>query len=594
MVLISGLLIVAGVTLGIWALLQIPALASASTAPTNRATSAVTQSAAGETIVRRDATAPSAEPAVVQYSRIANVATPAANVVTAPRASALPVGLTVAVPVDVPRAALISIGEVILPDEESIAVTRSTDEAPVRFDFDATSGQPVYNVTFAAAGPFNTIFPETTWDAVVESWAGDATTFTVISVLSNTIPALEQVLGAAGATVQAQKTITDVLDATWSTEGALALVPFDQLTPRLAVYTIDGQTPIENANKFDPDAYPFVATLYAHLQEPNRRERQQIEALIAALPPGNRDPAKLTTLTMTGVTAMVRMMANEMEQRGAAWPAEVVGPELSTADITHISNEVPFVEDCEPDLREDNFNFCSPPGYLEALRRSGVDIIGLTGNHQNDFGRQAAYKSLDFYEKENLPVYGGGRDISAANQPLYIEHNGNRLAFLGANSYGPEMAWAESDYPGSARFDLNILSATIRSIKRKNLADVVLVELQYQESYGVEPLIDQRNDFNALVRAGADIVTGVQSHVPQAMEFTDGKLILYGLGNLYFDQMYQQNTRENLVVKHTFYDGRHISTQVETTLLYDFGQPQWMSPDERESLLSRVFNASYW
>jgi poly-gamma-glutamate capsule biosynthesis protein CapA/YwtB (metallophosphatase superfamily) len=52
-----------------------------------------------------------------------------------------------------------------------------------------------------------------------------------------------------------------------------------------------------------------------------------------------------------------------------------------------------------------------------------------------------------------------------------------------------------------------------------------------------KPLYDQR-DFNALVRAGADIVTGVQSHVPQGMEFTDGRLVLYGLGNLFFDQMF--------------------------------------------------------
>jgi len=47
-------------------------------------------------------------------------------------------------------------------------------------------------------------------------------------------------------------------------------------------------------------------------------------------------------------------------------------------------------------------------------------------------------------------------------------------------------------------------------------------------------------------------------------------------------------------VKHSFYAGRHIGTQVLTTLLYDYGQPRWIDGDERESLLNRVFNASYW
>ena len=148
--------------------------------------------------------------------------------------------------------------------------------------------------------------------------------------------------------------------------------------------------------------------------------------------------------------------------------------------------------------------------------------------------------------------------------------------------------------PGAAPFDLAILSATIRAIKQQNRADLVFVELQYQESYDVQPLVDQRLDFNALVRAGADVVTGVQSHVPQAIEFTEGNLVLFGLGNLYFDQMGAQATREGMVVKHTLYAGRHLSTQILTTLLYDYGQPRWSTPEQRAALLERVFGASFW
>jgi poly-gamma-glutamate synthesis protein (capsule biosynthesis protein) len=291
---------------------------------------------------------------------------------------------------------------------------------------------------------------------------------------------------------------------------------------------------------------------------------------------------------------MCRQMAAQMDRFGAAWPAEVVGPELAAADSTHISNEVPFVPGCKPNTDPDNFNFCSRPEYMATLKASGVDVIGLTGNHQNDFGRDNALVSLDLYEKAKLPLYGGGRDKEAAFKPLIITHNGNRIAFLGANSYGPSMAWATDAQPGAAQFDLAIMSAEIRSLKADNLADVVLPELQYQESYDTQPLADQRDDFNALVRAGADIVTGVQSHVPQGMEFTDGKLVLYGLGNLYFDQMWSQATRENMIVKHTIYDGRHISTQILTTLLYDYGQPRWTTAAQRASMLKRVFGASYW
>ena len=117
-----------------------------------------------------------------------------------------------------------------------------------------------------------------------------------------------------------------------------------------------------------------------------------------------RLPQQLTVLAMTGVTAMVRMTADQMDRLGAAWPAEVVGPELASADITAISNEVPFVPGCETNTSPDNLVFCSKPEYMETLTASGADIIGLTGNHQNDYGRSDALTSLEIYAEAGLPA----------------------------------------------------------------------------------------------------------------------------------------------------------------------------------------------
>lgn len=479
-------------------------------------------------------------------------------------------------------------------------MTAPADSATVnvRFAFEGQKADVVYAYTFAAATRFDTIDTTITWPALQAAWRGNSDRFSAVAVLTNTLPALTHLLGKAGDTVVGFATEAEVVAAAWANSAdsppALVLLPFDRLEPRLAVLSIDGQNPVENANKFDPAAYPLVATLYAENLGKTPAEQAAVQALLAALPAGNRDPKQLTVIAMTGVTAMVRLTAEQMDQRGVDWLAEVVGPELASADITAISNEVPFVPGCETNTDMGNLTFCSKPEYMAALHACGVDIIGLTGNHQNDYGRDDAVLSLDIYDEAKLPVYGGGRNKTEAFAPLYLEHNGNRLAFLGANSYGPTFAWATDTQPGSAQFDLNIMSATIRSIKEQDRANIVLAELQYQESYDVIPLIDQRDNFNALVRAGADIVTGVQSHVPQAMEFTDGKLVLYGLGNLFFDQMWSQATREGMIVKHTIYNNRHLSTQVLTTLLYDYGQPRWTTDAERTAILQRVYGASYW
>lgn len=461
-------------------------------------------------------------------------------------------------------------------------------------DWEPEGGEAVYDQVFAAARRFDTVDPATSLIDLTAAWT-DGESGPVV-VLTRTLPALTQLLGAPGLSVSGRESITEVVETAWGEDGALVLLPFEDLVPSLVVLAVDGQNPVDNANKFDVDAYGLIAQVFLHVQPGVDANQLALFTKKLAQTTGgtNRDAAQLTVLAMTGVTAMTRQTAYQMELYGSEWPAEVVGPELAAADITHISNEVPFVAGCKVNLAEDNFNFCSKPSYLDSLTLSGVDIIGLTGNHQNDFGYEAALDSLAFYEENGLPVYGGGIDKTAAFAPYYRTANGTRFAFLGANMYGPNFAWATDDHPGSAEYDLGILSATIRSIREQDLADVVLVELQWQESYDVSPLVDQRDNFLALSQAGADIVTGVQSHVPQAFEFEDGRLIAYGLGNLFFDQMWTQATREGMVLKHTFYEGRHLSTQILTTLLFEHGQPHWSTPAQRTSMLDRVFGASYW
>jgi len=90
------------------------------------------------------------------------------------------------------------------------------------------------------------------------------------------------------------------------------------------------------------------------------------------------------------------------------------------------------------------------------------------------------------------------------------------------------------------------------------------------------------------------IVSGSQAHRPQGFEFFRGGLIHYGLGNLFFDQMWSEPTRQELIDRHVFYDGRYISTEILTAYLEDYAQPRPMTADERAELLSEIFSASRW
>lgn len=572
-------MILGGVILGIWAVTRwdrtIP--------PTEQAASISAETAATPL--------PTTDPPTQAAQDTPTAAPTAAPMATSTPASPLVVAAEEAVPVELRQV----LAQVVLSYTEMITTEANAGPLGLRIDTNADGGEAIYRSVFAVATRFDTINVDIAAQSVQALWQGEPTPdgYTQMAVLSDTLPSLIALLGAPGATVTGYADRDALTNALWTDRATLSILPFDLLIPELVVLRVDGQTPVENDNLFDLSTYPFTLPIYAHKEDRAADADFVLAEIENVIGRSNRHSDHLTVIAMTGVTAMVRLTAQQMDLYGPLWVAEYISDTLAAADLTIVSNEVPFVPGCTTNIAADNLTFCSPPEYMAALEAVGVDLIGLTGNHQNDYGRDDALLSLQIYADAGLPIYGAGLNKEEAFKPLYLEHNGNRLAFLGANSYGPPFAWATDTGPGSAEFDLNIMSATIRNIKERDLAEVVLAELQYQESYDVVPLFDQRDNFRALSRTGADIVTGVQSHVPQAIEFEEGSLILYGLGNLFFDQM-QGATREGMIVKHTIYEGRHLSTQILTTLIYDYGQPRWTTLEERAQILDRVFGASYW
>src|SRR4030095_6229468 len=104
----------------------------------------------------------------------------------------------------------------------------------------------------------------------------------------------------------------------------------------------------------------------------------------------NYDSSKLTTVILTGVTALVRATAFKMEQKGITYPGEKIRDLLRDADIAHISNEIPFLTGCPyPNPNSARLVFCSDSKYMGLLTDVGVDVVELTGNHFADYGKAA-------------------------------------------------------------------------------------------------------------------------------------------------------------------------------------------------------------
>ena len=361
----------------------------------------------------------------------------------------------------------------------------------------------------------------------------------------------------------------DILQIAGQDENTFALLPFEELSkswqPRPDMGYLGGGEIVRFTLRGDPEA---IAALEQH-------EDFQIPAT-------NFERKNLASVILTGTTALTRGTGILMDEKGSLYPAAKIGDLLKSADITHISNEIAFDPDCE--LEGSGTKFCSKPQYFDLLKAIGTDVIELTGNHELDYGTQPFLYSLDLYTKNGIPYYGGGRDPAEADQPLKVEINGNRIAFLGCNAVGPDEDLAQEGSPGSNPCDTELLRKSIQELRNEGYNPIVT--FQHMEVCQAEPVGPQRGDFQRAADAGAVIVSGSQGHCPQVMEFYGDVVIHYGLGNLFFDQM-DKIERMAFVDRYWFYDNRLIGVEPIPIIRDDAAQPRQMTVEEARWFLKR-------
>jgi hypothetical protein len=450
--------------------------------------------------------------------------------------------------------------------------------------------RPISTWIYALVAPFPTVVDGVSIMDIHKAWSGQGgSPFSGRPLLvdQNTLEVFTALWGipAPGAT---QSLPADQLtDAAWAARPAWGIVPWEEIGPRWKVLEIDGQSPLRK--EFDAGVYPLAVPVSCLGDAELCR---QIGG--SSLPPINRDPAKLTTVVLTGVTALVRATAAMMESRGILYPAQDIGPLLQAADLTHISNEIPFWMNCPPpDPNPGMMRFCSDPRYIDLLEYIGTDIVELTGNHVLDYGSDALLYTLDLYRQRGWRYYAGGDTLASARAPLLVEHNGNRLAFIGCNKPGYSSEWATDTTPGAAPCDFEYLRKEIARLRSENYLPIMT--FQYIEYYQYRPTPEQIQDFHKASDAGAVIVSGSQAHQPQTFEFSGGAFIHYGLGNLFFDQYgLEKETELAFIDRHIFYQGRYLGVELITIRFVDSARPRFMTAEERSSFLATVFSLSGW
>ena len=467
----------------------------------------------------------------------------------------------------------------------------SKEEALLSLTIDTE--EPLSTWIYALAAPFATVTDDVSTESLVAFWKGNAVFPASALVMP---PAIFDSLKARfGSPLGDARPLAeeDLLTFCQSHQNAWAILPFEKLEPQWKVISLDGNSPIHK--DFTSENYPLIVQIGwdEGMRPLTETETKLAEEAIQSIPTTNRQADRLTTVILTGVTAMTRATGKEMELYGVLSPAVSIGELMREADIAHVSNEVPFATNCPPPQwqQEIDLVFCSDDKYIDLMREIGTDVVELTGDHFSDYGPEAMYHTLEMYKKEGWSYYGGGKDISEAKQPLKITHNGNKIAFLGCNAKAPGYATASETNPGALHCDMDEIVEQIKTLKDEGYQ--VIFTFQHQEIYRWNPTEQMIADFHRVADAGAAIVSGSQAHQPHLVEFYGNSLIHYGLGNLFFDQLgWSEDTDKAFLDRHIFYDGKYLGVELITVQFFNWSTPTLMTPEARAVMLQRLFTES--
>ncbi|MBQ8996503.1 CapA family protein [Candidatus Saccharibacteria bacterium] len=337
--------------------------------------------------------------------------------------------------------------------------------------------------------------------------------------------------------------------------------------------------------------------IFKYLRIDGETEEDLALARNLILPTLDEFPTKDTTLSLaqTGVTALSRGINTRMNAVGTGtYFTENIGEFLSSFDLTHTSNESSFTDYAT------SANICSDWRFVDTLTAIGLDIVELTGNHNQDCGDQAALDTLDKYDELGIKTVGGGRTATEAAEPLRITDKAAGVTML---AYNQSTGGATlDDSPGANQYYPAQAAEDIAAAKARG--DVVIVDMQYYEcneyassyedttcDYAYSSAGDQVGVFRSLIDNGADVVIGTAAHQTQTYEKYGNGEIYYGLGNLFFDQSWWPGTTRSLGLVHYIWNGKLLQTRKFGTVYDNTYQTRLMNAEELARFINRLNEA---
>jgi len=237
------------------------------------------------------------------------------------------------------------------------------------------------------------------------------------------------------------------------------------------------------------------------------------------------------------------------------------------------------------------YAFRNPPAYAQIYRAAGFTVMNSANNHSHDFGAQGVADTTAALQAAGIVQAGLPGQIGL------VTVGGTKVAFVDFAPYATtnnllDLAAAKT-LVQQARAEANLVVVYMHAGAEGTAAEHVTGQ---EESYVGEDRGNPKVFAHTAIDDGADLVIASGPHVLRGMEYYNGHLIAYSLGNFVGYQNFATSGSLDLsgILTVTLSGSGTVTTGHFTSLaLSSVGQPAIDPSDASASLVNQLSNQDF-
>src|SRR5699024_1968917 len=180
---------------------------------------------------------------------------------------------------------------------------------------------------------------------------------------------------------------------------------------------------------------------------------------------------------------------------------------LEASALTQDPEEVEYIKADKPE----NIYLDVNRQDVQAIKDSGINLIGYANNHSMSYGVQGMEESLKIFQDEEIEYIGAGKDIYEEIEPYTKEVNKEKVGIMAISDIIMKGTRATTNIPGINGTSYMHRDYELEKMIRKN--DFNIVYIHWGTEYVLKPSKEIKELGRELIDMGVDLVVGSHPHV---------------------------------------------------------------------------------